>query len=169
MTDSKIEYIPYYQTYIDMSTPATTIADALRKNLKTVTEFYKNIPEHKLDYAYAEGKWSIKDILLHIIDTERIFAYRALRIARQDKTEMVGFEQDDYIVSGKASERTLQSLLKEYEIVRNSSIVLFETFSEEALKVIGRASGAPISVNAIGLILTGHENHHNSVITKRYL
>lgn len=169
MSDNKTEYIPYYQPYIDLSTSAKSITESLEKNLKTVVDFYENIPSQKLDFAYEKGKWTVKEILLHIIDTERIFTYRALRIARQDQTELAGYEQDDYVVTGKASNRTLESLLNEYKIVRKNSIVLFETFSDEELKTIGKASGAPISVNAIGLILTGHENHHNNVITERYL
>ena len=162
------EYNIYYKNYIDLST-SHNIIEGLKQNLDSIVSFYSNIPQGKLDYVYAEGKWRIKDILLHIIDTERIFAYRALRIARQDKTPLVGFEQDDYIVSANASARSLTSLLEEYKSVRQGSITLFESFDSTALKQIGEASGFPISVKAIGYILTGHENHHSQIIRERYL
>ncbi|MDG1661667.1 MAG: DinB family protein [Winogradskyella sp.] len=103
------------------------------------------------------------------MDTERVFVYRAMRIARQDKTEMVGFEQDDYVDAGKANNRTINSLIEEYKAVRNATIVLFDSFSDEELKSIGKANGSPVSVRAIGYIITGHENHHNNVIRERYL
>ena len=141
----------------------------LKKNVISVVDFYQNIPSEKLEHAYAEGKWTPKDILLHIIDTERVFVYRAMRIARQDKTEMVGFEQDDYVDAGKANNRTINSLIEEYKAVRNATIVLFDSFSDEELKSIGKANGSPVSVRAIGYIITGHENHHNNVIRERYL
>ena len=141
----------------------------LKENVISVVDFYQNIPSEKLEHAYAEGKWTPKDILLHIIDTERVFVYRAMRIARQDKTEMVGFEQDDYVDAGKANNRTINSLIEEYKAVRNATIVLFDSFSDEELKSIGKANGSPVSVRAIGYIITGHENHHNNVIRERYL
>jgi uncharacterized damage-inducible protein DinB len=95
------EYNPYYSPYLRLTT-SENIIEGLMKNLETVVTFYEAIPDEKLDYAYAEGKWTVKDILLHIIDTERIFAYRALRIARNDKTVMEGFEQDNYVLTGNA-------------------------------------------------------------------
>lgn len=163
------EFNPYYTPYIENATKADSIVESLKLNNTNVTDFYSSLPQEKLDYAYAEGKWTPRDVLLHIIDTERIFAYRALRIARQDKTEMAGFEQDDYVEAGKASKRNLKDLLEEYKTVRNSTIALFNSFSEEELKSIGKASGSPVSVRAIGYIITGHENHHNQVIRERYL
>ncbi len=143
--------------------------EGLKQNLDLVVSFYSNIPHEKHDYAYEEGKWSVKDVLLHIIDTERVFIYRALRIARQDKTPLASFEQDDYVASGYTSKRTLMSLLEEYKTVRQSSIALYNSFDSIALEQIGEASGFPISVRALGYILTGHENHHNLVIKQRYL
>ena len=162
------EFNPYYLPYIQLKT-SNHIIDGLQLNLKSVVSFYKSIPTEKLEYAYAEGKWTPKDILLHVTDTERIFAYRALRIARQDKTPLTGFEQDDYIISGMADNRSLESLLNEYKSVRQSSIQLFKSFTETQLLSVGTASNSPISVRAIGYILTGHENHHNKVIRERYL
>lgn len=162
------EYNSYYTPYIQLATNEN-ICKGLTINLKKVVDFYKSIPEEKLDYSYAEGKWSVKDILLHIIDTERIFSYRALRISRNDKTPMLGFEQDDYVLYANAKNRSIDSLLDEYISVRQSTLSLFESFTDAQLKFTGLASGSPISVRAIGYILTGHENHHNKVIEERYL
>ena len=162
------EYNSYYKSYIDKSTDVN-IVQGLNKNLDAVVSFYSNIPQEKHDFAYAKGKWTVKDILLHIIDTERIFTYRALRIARQDKTPLAGFEQDDYVVSGQSSSRSLDNILEEYKAVRQASIALYQSFDSNTLEQIGEASGFPISVRAIGYILTGHENHHNQIIIGRYL
>jgi len=168
MNLSQEEFNPYYLPYIQLATKPDII-ESLKQNLITVVDFYNNLPTDKLEFAYAEGKWTPKDILLHIIDTERVFAYRAMRIARLDKTEMVGFEQDDYVEAGKANSRSLESLLEEYKAVRHATIALFSSLSDKELKSIGKASGSPISVRAIGHIITGHENHHNNVIKGRYL
>jgi uncharacterized damage-inducible protein DinB len=168
MNISHDEFNPYYLPYIQLAANQYIVL-GLKKNVISVVDFYQNIPSEKLEHAYAEGKWTPKDILLHIIDTERVFVYRAMRIARQDKTEMVGFEQDDYVDAGKANNRTINSLIEEYKAVRNATIVLFDSFSDEELKSIGKANGSPVSVRAIGYIITGHENHHNNVIRERYL
>lgn len=162
------EYNRYYKAYIDCATDFN-IVEGLKHNLVAVTDFYSSIPEQKHDFAYAKDKWSIKDILLHIIDTERIFVYRALRIARQDKTSLAGFEQDDYVISAKSSSRSLVNILEEYKAVRQATIALYQSFDSNALEQIGEASGSRISVRAIGYIITGHENHHNQVIFERYL
>ena len=168
MNISHDEFSSYYLPYIKLAANQDIVL-GLKENVISVVDFYQNIPSEKLEHAYAEGKWTPKDILLHIIDTERVFVYRAMRIARQDKTEMVGFEQDDYIDAGKANNRTINSLIEEYKAVRNATIVLFDSFSDEELKSIGKANGSPVSVRAIGYIITGHENHHNNVIRERYL
>jgi uncharacterized damage-inducible protein DinB len=162
------EYNPYYKSYIDKAANVN-ISLGLKENLKTVVEFYSQIELEKQNYAYAAGKWTVKDILLHVIDTERIFAYRALRISRHDTTPMAGFDQDDYVVAGAATVRTMESLISEYITVRKATITLFDSFSENTLKLIGEASGSKISVRALGFIITGHENHHNQIIRERYL
>lgn len=162
------EFDSYYKNYINKAS-SDDIVEGLLSNLKTVVLFFKSIPDEKLEYRYAEGKWTIKEVLHHIIDTERIFSYRALRIAREDKTPLAGFEQDDYVVPAKSNERTLESLLDEFIAVRNATIILYKNFNESSLKHIGTASNASISVRAIGYIITGHENHHCEVIKERYL
>ncbi|WP_111682664.1 DinB family protein [Winogradskyella tangerina] len=162
------EYHPYYKAYIDKAT-GTVIVEGLKSNLQTVSDFLSEIPKRKHNYAYAEGKWTIKEVLLHIIDTERIFAYRALRIARGDQTPLAGFEQNDYVIKSNASNRSFESLVQEYESVRKATISLFDSFDRTSQQRVGEASGAPISVRALGYIITGHENHHIEVIKTRYL
>lgn len=163
------EYNSYYKTYIDKADTSLNCVEGLNQNLKTVVSFYSSIPKEKHDYAYAEYKWMIKDVLLHVIDAERIFAYRALRIARQDKTPMVGYEQDDYAVTANATNRTLENILEEYKTVREATITLFSNFNSATMLQMGEASGFPFSVRALGYIIIGHENHHNQVIRERYL
>ncbi|GGW63135.1 DinB family protein [Winogradskyella epiphytica] len=163
------EYDFYYQIYIEKGYSKSSIVEGLLLNLDKMMSFYSSIPYEKHNYAYAMGKWTIKDILLHTIDTERIFAYRALRIARRDKTPMVGFEQDNYVSNGFANNRTMEDLLDEYQSMRHSTITLFQGFSSSALLEIGEASGCPFSVRALGYMIVGHENHHIQIIEERYL
>ncbi|WP_179338849.1 DinB family protein [Winogradskyella ludwigii] len=163
------EYNAYYQPYIDNVNYDLSIVEGLKQNQDVVVSFYSNIPEEKHDYAYAVGKWTVKDVLLHIIDTERVFAYRALRIARRDNTPLAGYEQDDYVLNAFAENRTMKSLIAEYKSVRQATITLFESFSPDTLLLIGEASGFPISVRAIGYVIVGHENHHSKIISERYL
>ena len=162
------EFSPYYQTYID-KTRGLNLNDGLRLNFDNVMAFLKEIPEDKYDYRYADGKWTIKEVIQHLIDTERIFAYRALRIARGDKTLLSGFDQDAYVPFSKANGRYFDSLLSEYKSVRDSTISLFDTFDHEMLLATGTASNNTISVRALGFIIIGHENHHSEVIRERYL
>ncbi len=161
------EYDLYYKTYTDKSSDIN-ILKGLQHNLKEVIDFFSKIPKSKHDFAYESGKWTIKQVLLHIIDTERIFSYRALRIARSDKTPLAGFNQDEYANTYDIKERSMKSLINEYELVRKTTIALYESFTKADLIKIGTASGSNISVRAIGYILTGHENHHILVIKSRY-
>src|SRR5690606_27112498 len=123
----------------------------------------------KLDYRYAQDKWTIKEILLHLIDTERVFAYRAMCIARKDLTELPGFDQDAFVVHSHANERSVESLLSEYRNVRMATVSLFDSFDLRGLEQIGVANGSDLSVRAIVFIIIGHENHHLQIIKERYL
>jgi uncharacterized damage-inducible protein DinB len=123
----------------------------------------------KFDYRYAEGKWTIKDILQHLIDTERIFAYRALRFSRNDLTPLSSFDENEYVIEAKANRRSIQELLTELAVVRQATLSLFKTFSEEELLRIGTASSKPISVRALGFVIIGHQNHHQRFFEERYL
>ena len=163
------EFAPFYANYIAKANSNTSIIDGLIQQSTIVSEFLKSIPSSKLNYRYSENKWTIKDIILHLIDAERIFSYRALRIARGDKTELQGFEEDDYVIEANAGERSLSSLLEEYKMVRNATICLFKSFNNEQMLRIGTASNSSISVRAIGIIIQGHEKHHLEIIKERYL
>ena len=162
------EYRESYKHYIQLA-PDLEITASLNKTHKDTIAFFENLPTGKLEFRYAEGKWTPKEVLQHLMDTERIFAYRALRIARQDSTPIPGFEQDDYVLPSKANDRTIQDLLEEYKSIRQASISLFKSFDEEMWARIGTASGSPMSARAAASILPGHELHHMQVINERYL
>jgi len=164
----KDEYNPYYKQYIDKAGDVTITA-GLKDNGDATIAFLESISEEKLEYRYAEDKWTIKEIIQHIIDTERIFTYRALCIARNDKTLFPGYDQDYYGASSEANNRSMYSLMNEYKAVRLASIILFESFSEEMLKRIGVASNSNLSPRAVAFITIGHENHHCEVIKERYI
>lgn len=162
------EYAPFYANYIKLATDFN-LNSSFEKQSEVILTFFKTIPLDKLDYRYEPHKWSVKDILLHLIDSERIFAYRALRIGRNDRTPLPGFEENDYAISANATNRSLNSLLEEYISVRNATIMLFNSFDQNQLISIGEASGKEISVRALGYIILGHEMHHINIIKERYL
>ena len=162
------EFAPYYENYIKL-VPEQDIVKGLVQQKEEMLHFFKSVPVFKHEFRYAEGKWTVKDIILHLIDAERIFAYRALRIARNDKTALPGFEENDYVITANANNREYESLLAEYESVRNATVSLFETFTSEDLLRLGTASNCSVSVRAIGYITLGHELHHKNVILERYL
>ena len=162
------EYAPFYANYIKLATDFN-LNSSFENQREVMLTFFKTIPLDKLDYRYEPHKWSVKDILLHLIDSERIFAYRALRIGRNDKTPLPGFEENDYAISANATNRSLNSLLEEYISVRNATITLFNSFDQNQLMSIGEASGKEISVRALGYIILGHEMHHINIIKERYL
>ena len=162
------EFPPYHQNYIDLvkdNNPLQTLTNAWGET----TSFLKNLSETQWDYRYAPNKWNIKEIFIHLIDAERIFAYRALRIARNDSTPLLGFEQDDYVPFSGAKYRTPASIVEEYQSVRKASLSLFQSFSDDMWTRIGTASNHPISVLALAYIMAGHEIHHLNIIKERYL
>lgn len=162
------EYSEFYATYIKAAGNGDLHED-LEISLHDFIRFVQDIPMDKFDYRYAQGKWTIKEIIQHIIDAERVFSYRALRISRNDKTPLPGFDENDFVENTNANDRHLQSLLTELSIVRQSTLALFKSFSEEQLKRIGIVSNNEISVRAIGFIIIGHQNHHKKVFQERYL
>lgn len=163
------EFAPYYSTYISRVDQEASLLEELEISVHEFIKFVQNIPLDKYDYRYAEGKWTIKDIIQHLMDSERIFAYRALRIARNDKTPLPGFEENDYADTANANERSIRDLLTELAIIRQSTIALFATFNEEILKRMGIASGYDVSVRALGFIIIGHQKHHQKIFMERYL
>lgn len=162
------EYGPFYQGYISQTEGGDALA-LLEKNKTAVADFFREIPAEKWDYAYAPGKWTPKDLLLHLIDGERVFSYRALRIARGDVTELPGFDQDVFAANSHAAGRSPESLISEYETVREATLELYRHMTDEDADRIGTASGFPASPLAIAFITVGHENHHVRIIKERYL
>lgn len=162
------EYSGGFATYIQAAANVELIEE-LEICLHDFIKFVQNIPMDKFDYRYAEGKWTIKDIIQHLIDAERIFAYRALRISRNDKTPLPGFEENDYVENTNANGRSIQDLLTEFSAVRQSTILLFKSLTDEQLKRIGIASNNEISVRALGFVTIGHQKHHQKVFQERYL
>jgi DinB superfamily len=158
----------YFKKYVDQ-VDGDDFLNVLEETLPKTVAFLRSIPTTKWDFRYADGKWSVKEVLLHIIDTERIMAYRALRIARNDKTPLSGFEQDDYIPFVDAENRSPESLLEEYKAVRKASIELFRYFNNEMLNRIGTASGNAFSVRALGFVIAGHEAHHLKILKEKYI
>jgi len=162
------EYNPFYQTYI-MALGDVELIEELKNGRKVLLSLFEEIPEEKINYAYAEGKWSLAEALVHMIDTERIFQYRALCIARNDKTPLPGFDQDNYVPFSNAANRSKKDLIEEYRAVRDATITLFNSFDDEAINRIGIASGSKMSVRALGFIISGHQAHHVRVLKERYL
>ncbi len=142
---------------------------ALMDNAENTPIFLNQLSLSQWHHQYASGKWTIKEVILHVIDSERIFAYRALRIARGDQTPLPGFEQDDYVPLSNANERSPESIINEYKAVRNATLAMFKNFDEEMLNRIGTASDSPVSVLALGFIIAGHEQHHLNILKERYL
>ncbi len=163
------EYPPYASMYIDLLPDDGLVLQHLEENFASVREFIRSLPEEKLLYRYAPGKWTIKEILVHIIDDERIYAYRALRFARNDPAELPGFEQDNYAAESNANERDLENIFEEYEAVRKATIALFNGLNEEALLRRGKADGNEASVRALAYHIAGHELHHIHFIKTNYL
>lgn len=163
------ELNPFYSTYINLVPKSVNLIDGFETGFKNVEAFFESISKDKLDYKYAEDKWTIKEVLQHIIDTERIFMYRCLRVARHDKTALAGFEQDDYIEPSKANSKSIESLQEEYKTTRQYSIVLLKSLSDEDLKCIGKASGNVMSARSASFSTIGHEIHHMKIIKERYL
>jgi hypothetical protein len=165
---SNDEYNPYYQQYI-LKAGNAPMLEGLQANGDEIISFLESIPEDKLEYRYEEGKWTIKEIIQHLIDTERVFTYRALCIARNDKTLFPGFDQDEYVLSSDANSRTLGALLKDYKALRLASANLFKGFSKDMFCRIGIASNSNLTPRAVAFIIIGHENHHCDIIKERYL
>lgn len=162
------EYDPYYHKYIslvheaDIRQPFAAQPGELRTALN-------DVPEQKGTYAYADGKWTTKEVLSHLIDGERIFAYRMLRISRGDETPIEGFEQEGYIENSNANNRTFADLLDEFELNRKANVLMLNNLDQTALARMGTASDLPISVRALANIAIGHVRHHLNMLNERYL
>lgn len=163
------EFKPYYHQYIDLVPGNSFLLHQLRINYEELRAFILSLPKDKLEYRYREEKWTIKETLVHLIDTERVFAYRALRVARNDKHDLRSFDPEMYVPFSNANARSVENILEEYEAIRKSTYLLFTSFDEIAWARIGQADMNPLSVRAALYIIIGHELHHLQIIKERYL
>lgn len=162
------EYASYYKSYVDLAGDGPLLK-SLQQSKDKFVAFLEEIVDDKLLYAYQDNKWTIKEIILHLIDAERVFQYRALRFSRKDKTDLPGFDENFYVPNSSANIRSRASLIEEFKAVRQSTITLFNSFSDEALLELGSANKSLMSVRAIGYVIVGHQQHHINVIQDRYL
>jgi uncharacterized damage-inducible protein DinB len=163
------EYPAYASMYIDLLPGDGRLLDHLARARSETTNLILGLPEKTLLRRYAPDKWTIKEILVHVVDDERIYAYRALRFARGDLTPLPGFEQDAFAASSQANERPAADILAEYAAVREATIALFRGLPEEAMLRSGLADGTRSTVRALGYHIAGHEAHHAGIIRERYL
>lgn len=158
----------YYTSYI-LKVPEGNVLHQLEKQAEAMASLLNSISDEKGLFAYAPGKWSVKELVGHILDCERVFVYRALRYARNDKTELPGFEEDEYIANAFFNNRTMQSLTEEYILQRKSTIAFFKNLNEEELNRTGTANNKVLSVIQLLYIIAGHELHHVGVLKERYM
>ncbi len=162
------EFNPYYGKYIALVPAGDVVAD-MESHGKSLAAFLRGPASSRASHRYAPGKWSVKEVIGHIADAERIFAYRALRAARGDATPLASFDENAYVPAGDFDQRGLEDLVREFEAVRAASICLFASLSEATAKKVGTASNAPISVRALAYIVDGHGRHHEGILRERYL
>ncbi|WP_223605997.1 DinB family protein [Chryseobacterium sp. OSA05B] len=162
------DFQKYVQRYLDQIPSEDWIGELKISGEKTV-EIYAALTEGQSLFAYADGKWTLKELLLHLSDTERIFQYRILAFARGDKAQLPGFDEEEYAAASFANDRSLESLLEEYKLVRKSSQILIETLEPGVLNNTGIANGNKLAVETIGKLIVGHNYHHLGIIKERYL
>lgn len=162
------EYNPHYKHYI-LELGDVDLFEILNASFEELLETIKDLPEEKLVFRYDEGKWTIKELLQHLIDTERIMSYRALRFSRNDATELQGFDENWYVDNSNGNNRNFNDLLDEFTCTRRASISLFKSFTNEMLQLSGNANGSDMTVRALGFIIPGHQMHHLKIIKERYL
>ncbi|WP_438972104.1 DinB family protein [Polaribacter sp.] len=165
----KNEYAPYFEQYIKLVNQNKSILENLIDSQTDFESTLRNIQSHKHMYSYAKGKWTLKQVVQHLIDTERVFTYRALCFARNEPNSLPGFDQDIFSTYDNANTQNFKDLLDDMAGVRKSSIALFKSFSEEALVRKGIASKQEISVRALGYLFSGHQLHHLNSVKERYL
>lgn len=162
------DFPAYYAKYI-LKVDADTVSEAVAVYSKSLIDFFTNLPEAKAEFRYAPGKWTVKELLQHIVDTERIMSYRLLCIARKDKTPLPSFDENNYAAHSAANERSLASIKEEFIAVRKATDSLIASLQEPQLSEVGIASNLPVTANAIGFIIFGHILHHKQVLEEKYL
>ena len=163
----KSEYDPYYEGYISRVID-DDIMDTLASQPTKLNDLFTAMPDERGEYSYAEGKWSVKELLGHLIDAERMFAYRLLRISRADETPIEGFEQDIYIENALSNRRSFRDLLEEFALLRRANMIYVNNMTDDAWTRVGTANNAKISARAIIYIMAGHIEHHLGVLKERY-
>lgn len=168
MIKPELSTVPlFYQGYVNLVKDGD-LFDNLQQSMLLTQKLIASLTEPQGDYAYAPGKWTIRVLLCHMIDAERIFAYRALRFARNDKTPLAGFEENDYAPEANAHNRALASISEEMSRLRLTTIDLYRSFSADMLDRTGQANNTTLSVRNLGFIISGHETHHRQVLATRY-
>ena len=162
------EHAPYYGTYVSL-VPEGDVCDHMRAQLHETIALLSGVNDAQAARAYGPGKWTLKEALLHVIDAERVFSYRMLRVARGDATPLPGFEQDDWVPESGANSRSVASLLLEFSAVRAATLLLMESIEPAAWTRRGTASEKPVSARALAYICAGHERHHQRIFRERYL
>ncbi|MBS1689978.1 MAG: DinB family protein [Bacteroidetes bacterium] len=162
------EYAPYAISYISL-VPDERVLYHLQQNNNALNKLIAAQSEDRLNKGYAPGKWTLKELMVHVTDTERIFAYRALCIARGEQALLPGFDENAYAAASDAQNRSIENIMVEYNSVRQASIALLSGFSDEVFLNIGNANNIPVSVRALAYQIAGHEMHHMNIIKERYL
>ena len=163
------EYDAYYSRYIDLVDDNTELVEGYQTGKKEMIAFINSIPDEKMSFRYQPEKWSINELIQHLIDTERIFMYRCFRIARNDKTQLAGYEQDDFVKPSEADLKTKAEILEEFSINRDNSISLLKSLSDKNLSFVGNANGSVASAISVAFTIIGHDIHHTNIIKERYL
>lgn len=164
----KDEYAEFYANYVSL-VEENDIVTALREQTNNVRELLGGISTEKQNYRYAEGKWSVREVLGHLVDAERVFSYRALRISRGDETPLASFEENFYVAESNFAWTEFSDLLEEFSALRQSNVLLFKNLTDEMRLRRGTASGATVSVRALAFIMCGHVSHHANILRTRYL
>ena len=162
------EFDHFYATYLNMIASDEELLQSLEEEKRRFVEFTDKLTAAQLNHKYAEKKWTVAEVLIHIIDTERIFQYRGFRFSRNDMTPLPGFEQDGYVLESESEKRTKESIIEEFLYVRDVTINMFKLMSDEKLRRVGTASGMPWSVGALGFVISGHQRHHTKILRERY-
>jgi hypothetical protein len=165
---SPTSYPAYFQRYVEQ-VPEDDLLTAFQNQSSVIKPFLSKIDEKRSAYAYAEGKWTLKELLQHLIDTERIFNYRSLCIARKEAASLPGFDENDYAVHSNANNRKWQDMVEEFLTVRKGTEIMFGSFTDEMLETSGLSNNNPVTVKSIGFVSLGHFYHHKKVIEERYL
>jgi hypothetical protein len=163
------EFGDFYFGYLDRLEDDAELIATMEKNTREMLSFFESIPSEKWNHRYKPEKWSILEIVQHLIDTERIFQYRALCVARNEQNLLPGFDHDVYVLNSASEKRTSSDLIEEFKGVRASGQFLFKSFTDDMLKLIGNMNDANASPRAIGFIIVGHALHHRDIISNRYL